>query len=340
MSREPRLSHADILDALHREYGLPLTRLTSLNAGTAHAYRADGPAGRYFLKLLPGGAYGEAMLRRVQAEVPLLQALRQEGVLDHLPRPLLTRSGQALSRVGPFPLLVTEWIEARTLEGDWAAALEDLAGLLGRLHAGTARVTRHLNHLPVPPEDFTLPFEAQLTQNLHHLRARPPGGRDGARALQTLLAPHHATLDALLEQAARFGQAARQARRPHVLCHTDAHGWNVMRGAGGQLWLIDWETARLAPPEHDLALLGEHLPRVLPAYEAARGARTPLHQETLCFYSARRVLEDLAVDVQFLLHDHTRPAEDAPTLDILEGHVLPALHRLPARLEAWRALSA
>lgn len=35
-----------------------------------------------------------------------------------------------------------------------------------------------------------------------------------------------------------------------VLCHTDAHGWNLIQS--NKLVLVDWEGLRLAPPEADL----------------------------------------------------------------------------------------
>jgi thiamine kinase-like enzyme len=37
------------------------------------------------------------------------------------------------------------------------------------------------------------------------------------------------------------------------LCHTDAHGWNLMQNQN--LMLIDWEGLKLAPVEADLRAL-------------------------------------------------------------------------------------
>ena len=40
-----------------------------------------------------------------------------------------------------------------------------------------------------------------------------------------------------------------------VVCHTDLIGDNLLVGADGRLSALDWDTAILAPPEMDLALL-------------------------------------------------------------------------------------
>ena len=45
----------------------------------------------------------------------------------------------------------------------------------------------------------------------------------------------------------------KEEKLPFVLCHTDIHGGNLIRGTPqGKLWLIDWENVMLAPKEADL----------------------------------------------------------------------------------------
>ncbi|WP_019587434.1 aminoglycoside phosphotransferase family protein [Deinococcus apachensis] len=325
MSAEPPLSHAALLRVLGSDYGLELDMVTFLPGGTAPAYRAEGPSGHFFVKVLPETAYGAEVKERISAEVPLLRALRESGVLPLVPSPLPTRSGNDLSRVEDYSLVVHEWIEASNLGADWTAALGELAPLLGRLHAGTEAIKAAVQRLPVPPEDFGLPFQEGLRRDLKLLRGSLPDARAGVRALRDLLLPYENVLQLLLERAQSFQAAARS--RPHslVVCHTDAHGGNVMRDAAGALWIIDWETARLAPPEHDLWMLHARLPEVLPAYEAAAGRSADLDPDVLGFYFCRRALEDLALDVNMILHQNTRPEQDEANLTVLERYVLPSV---------------
>lgn len=339
MAAEPLIAHASLLRAVREHYGLPLQTLAFLPDGTAPAYRAEGPPGRWFLKVLPNTPYGSEVLSRVRAEVPLLRTLRETGVLPRVPRLVPTRAGADIAWVGEHAVALYEWIDAVNLGDSWTGALPELAPLLGRLHVGTAEVGARVSGLPVPPEDFGLPFEAGLLDDLRSLEGVGSGERPGLRALRNLLRPHREELGHLLRQARTFQRAVRTRPQPFVVCHTDAHGGNVMRDAAGQLWLIDWETARLAPPEHDLWMLHARLPEVLPAYQEARGQRVALDADVLGFYFTRRVLEDLAVDVGMILRGNTRPEEDEANLAVLERYVLPDLARTEERLrKVWCTL--
>ncbi len=335
MSAEPPLDRAALLGAVRERYGLTPDTAAFLPHGSAPAYRLDGPGGRWFAKLLPDTRSGQAA-----AELPLLRALRDRGVLDRVPRPLLTLGGAPITRLEGHSLIVYAWIEGRPLGDSWTAALGELAPLLGRLHAGTRAVLEAAPSLPFPPEDFALPFDGPLQRDLAHLRSGTDG-RPGVQALAALLAPREAHLRHLLNDL-RGAQRQALTRPPRlVLCHTDAHGGNVMRDDGGELWLIDWESARLAPPEHDLWMLHERLPEVLPAYWAASGDAQPPDVALLGFYLRRRVLEDIAVDVHAVLHEHTRPEQDAAALEVIRRFILPSLEQLEDTLaRVQRDLSA
>lgn len=56
----------------------------------------------------------------------------------------------------------------------------------------------------------------------------------------------------------------------------------------------------------------------------------------LGFYLCRRVLEDLAADVDWVLHENTRGEEDAANLAVVERYILPALARVEEDLDALR----
>lgn len=333
MSAEPPLDHAALLRVLGSAYGLELDTVTFLPGGTAPAYRVEGAEGRVFVKVLPGTAYGAEVRERILAEVPLLRALRRLGILPRVPRPVPTRSGANLSHLEDSSLVVHEWIEGTNLGAEWTGALDELAPLLGRLHAATGAITGAVPRLPVPPEDFGLPFEEGLRRHLELLRGGLPGTRPGVRALRDLLLPYEPVLERLLAQARAFQAAARARSGPFAVCHTDAHGGNVMRDPGGNLWIIDWETARLAPPEHDLWMLHARLPEILPAYEAAAGRSADLDPDVLGFYFCRRALED----VTMILHQNTRPEQDEANLTVLERFILPSVAATEGELEALLA---
>ncbi|PYE48989.1 phosphotransferase enzyme family protein [Deinococcus yavapaiensis] len=328
MSAEPLLDRAAFLAWLGRTYDVALDHLEFLPLGTTPAYRAVGPERRLFVKLVQSTPFGKMLLGRLEAEGPLLQALRRHRVLNRVPKVVSSKAGRTLERFEDVTVLAYEWIDARPLGEQWSNTLDELAGLLGRLHAASDVLTAVVPRFPTPPEDFALPFEADLRLDLDRLRRGQLSERRGSRALRVLLRPMERHLTRLFEQARAFAEQARSHSNAFVVCHTDAHGGNVLRDANGDLWLIDWETARLAPREHDLWMLHDGLREVLPAYEAALGRRVTPHGGTLGFYLYRRVLEDLAVDVRAIVRENTRDEEDEVNLGVLERFVLPAARRV------------
>ncbi|WP_309570557.1 aminoglycoside phosphotransferase family protein [Deinococcus sp.] len=260
MSTEPSLDHAALLDVVRTAFGLDVTTLTFLPDGTAPAFRADGPFVRVFVKVMPPTTYGDQVTERALFELPLVRALRSSGTLPRVPEPLITLGGEPLAVLDGHRVFAYRWIDAVNTGKDWNAAAPERAVLLRRLHAGTAAIMSSTSALPMPPEDFALPFEPQLTESLHTLSCVPPDARPGLHALHELLLPHVDAILALLTRAQAYAARTRPRPRSFVVCHTDAHGGNVMRDAAGHLWIIDWETARLAPPEHDLWILHARLP--------------------------------------------------------------------------------
>jgi Ser/Thr protein kinase RdoA (MazF antagonist) len=254
-----------------------------------------------------------------------LRALHDLGPPLCVPRFLRTLSGAELSAFGASHVAVFSWIDAVNLGPDWENALPELAALLGHLHAHTSDIMARVPRLPIPPEDFALPFETTLSADLAALATLPPTARPGLRALRDLVAPYEALVLRHLQavRVLRAGVLDRRVR--HVVCHTDAHGANVLRDVDARLWIVDWEMARLAPPEHDLWMLLVRRPDVLAEYRRTAGRHAQLDPDVLSFYVLRRVLEDVAVDVHAVVHEHRRPEEDANTLDILTRFVLPAL---------------
>lgn len=325
MSAPPDLDPAALVAVVRSAFGLDVESVTFLPAGTAHAFRAQGPGGRSFLKVMPDSPYGKRVTARALAEVPLLRALRSSGVLPHVPVPLPMQDGGWVAALGGFRVFAYEWIDAVNTGDSWNRALPELAALLGRLHGASAMLRREVPELPMPPEDFQLPFEADLVASLDTLRELPETARPALTALRDLLLPHADTVQHVLELARARSRFASSGSPALVVCHTDAHGGNVMRDPTGSLWVIDWETARLAPPEHDLWMLGARLPELLPAYLRGLGHSFTPDAELLAFYVLRRPLEDIAEDLRWMLVEDTGSAQDDHALHLIRTYSLPAL---------------
>lgn len=117
----------------------------------------------------------------------------------------------------------------------------------------------------------------------------------------------------------RLQPAVRELPGPFVLCHTDMGGDNMLVDEHGQLHVLDWDDARVAPSEHDLQeARGAGFERFVRVYKAAGGAQ-PLHLEHFAFALLRRHVNDMTARLLHMLEHDDSAQEDADTLDGLEA---------------------
>lgn len=129
--------------------------------------------------------------------------------------------------------------------------LVKLSGLVGRLHNSTPSVDL-ANPLI---EDFRISFEYALPEALDELVGQPPDDRPSWLEFQALLGPRREEILGHLQRLKELQGIvlAKTTGRDMVTCHTDLHGGNLMVDQTGSLYILDWEGAMLAPPEHDLS---------------------------------------------------------------------------------------
>jgi spectinomycin phosphotransferase len=275
MHTEPPIPKSALVETLAQQFGLPVRGLDFWPSfWTSACYivqAADGQ--RCFLKLTPEN-YTLTIASDPDFYLPLTYALHAHGILPHIAYPLPARDGRFMRTFDGFRMILFNYIEGETIGfGKLPAGIEArLAGLVGRLHRSTSQI--RLPH--VMAERFDLIFEPDLRRNLARLENLPPSARPGLQALRSLLLPRQNELLGLLERTHALQAYAIGAKKPCVFCHADLHGGNLMLDRSGNLYLIDWEGAILAPPEQDLFFFADHddfWQHFLPAYEAEFGTR-------------------------------------------------------------------
>ncbi len=210
--------------------------------------------------------------------------------------PVLTRDGAPLVRVGRFAVTLYPFVAGESFEwGPWRDESHRRAALdlVLAVHRTPAR------HALV--DDFTVPM--------------PPMPMDEgpySRQAAELLTSHAA---AIARGHARYSElAARVDRTRMVLTHGEPHPGNTMLTADG--WrLIDWDTAKVAPPERDLWHLATA--EVLAAYEEATGVR--VEEDMLAMYRLRWELADVAEFAAGFARPHVGSADDEESWRLLRG---------------------
>jgi len=150
-------------------------------------------------------------------------------------------------------------------------------------------------------EDFT-PIDLP---RVRAIPARIADGRDhpAAQALAALCVEHREDLDRITARIDELAEPARMRSDERAICHADIHPWNVLVRANGDIAIVDWDDAMLAPRERDLMMLGIFAE---PGERAAfREGYGPFDADPvlIAYYQFERVVQDLAACGEVVLHD-------------------------------------
>jgi len=334
MKTELHTDKRALIHTVRHEYGVDAAHLTFIPLGeVSTSYIVDCADGdRYFLKRLDDSRLGRISASRLDSYLPMTWSLHSQGLFRNLPLPVRTRNGDFHTHFDGLPLVLFDYIAGRTLDGEHPladATLAELARSVAAIHKSTPEIA--MVHPYV--ERFDIPFEDDLLQGLDELERVARGERWGRRALRELLLPRKAEVLGYLERLRELQRVVRATPKERVLCHTDLWGGNLIRGADGNLYILDWEGAVLAPPEHDLfAFVEGHFDLFLATYERERGP-VRLDDQVFRFYFYRRNLEDLTDWVFRILYENTEEEQDRHDIEGIVEDCMSGWPNLDGRLE-------
>ncbi len=341
MRYEPRVDRVHLAQAVHFQYGLPVEEVEFVPLGYATAcYALRSPNGtRYFAKLWPRWRVDDPTGSQRETTLALLRALHDRGLYPRVPCPFLTQNGATWASCDGIPFAVFPFLPGRTPPG-WPAWPPHVWLAMARALATIHRGGPALADVPLPQEQFSIPFEADLRHGLDRVHHLTPAARPGLRALRALVQPRRADILAQLARLHRLQQTVQTLPSSFVLCHRDFGGDNLFVDDAGALWALDWDGARLAPPEHDLCVGAEggQLPSFLAAYAEAGGVELQrLHLDQFAFALLRRYVQDLAARLLRLLEDGVSEDEQQDALDGMMAWGFTQWSRLDDRLDALAA---
>ncbi|WP_410812614.1 phosphotransferase enzyme family protein [Micromonospora sp. 067-2] len=304
------------------DFGLDLTTVDEVTHGAdqhARLWRASCADGaRYAVKLSGGGT---------PAGLVVAAHLAEQGV-PGIAAPLRTPDGGLRSHRSGRRLSVVPWVSDRRAlggpmtEAHWRAYGE----LLAAVHA--VPVTDELVRLLPRGGAAYRRIVAATRATAERLRDPDPADPAGPlvaemAAVWSVAADQVSTLIREVERLAADPAGAM------VVCHGDPHLGNLLLGPDGQVWLIDWDDAVLAPIECDLmfvtggvlafaTITTEQRAAVLAGYGSA-----DVDPRRLAWFLAVRALDDLSDWTSQALDTGASVADRARAADVVRGLVSP-----------------
>jgi hypothetical protein len=316
LSRPDGLTGADVRAVVRASWHITATSLTyrPVGFGSYHWQLGDASGSRWFVTA------DDLRTKRVCRDEPLdlafgrLRASLSAGLdlracgADFVVAPVRTRGGEPLARANDrFALALYPFVEGRSFS--WGDFSEDslrpaLLDLLVRIHGAPARAAGRAR-----AEDYAIPLRDAVEAAMEPSCA-PASTGPYTRDCAALIAVHAGPLAATLARYDDLAARCRGHEERYVLTHGEPHPGNAMLTPDG--WrLVDWDTALLALPERDLAVLDPGDGSLLAGYVAETG--TALLPEAIELYRMRWDLADIASYVSRFRNPHGRNEDDVKT---------------------------
>lgn len=292
MHREkPDVSDSKIASCLEADFGLDTESIVFLPIGydpdsAVYRVRAADQVS-YFLKLTRSSI--------VPAHLQIPRALIERGI-SNVVAPLPAVHGRLWTTLDPYRLILYPYIH-----GDNAVNRDmsiqqwlDFGALLRDVHR-SGIVTQFYGQIEV--ERFASPMIEQVRSEQRHIQ-KTAFTLAVQREFAHFWEQQAALIRHITDRTEQLGRGLRNESFDLVLCHGDVHAANVVLSDSAEIYIIDWDTPRIAPRERDLLfIIGSTIARPVSLREEELFFRaygkTRVDWRAITYYRHERVLEEL-----------------------------------------------
>lgn len=325
---------------LDQEYGIRLKTVEFIPMGdSAYSYRLNGVNGeRYYLKIFDHRNDKQRRgIAKLNGYLPLICNLYRQKLMRNISYPIRTRQGDFYTSFSGITAVLFNFIDGDTLAEAYPFPKEILVEI-AKTAADIHRITPGIESALLPAETFDISFEFDLDPCISALESTAAFDNVSRQALREHVVPMKKRILFLLDLVRELRGQAVSAAKDQVLCHGDLWGGNLIRH-GGELHVIDWESAIVAPPEFDLVgYIGEEFDVFFSAYEKHLGRSVTINLDLLRFYAYRHHLRNLANWLMNILYRNTEQAQNENDLDMILYHCMNRWDRIEPNIQATDAV--
>jgi aminoglycoside phosphotransferase (APT) family kinase protein len=327
-----------IRSLLLEQWHLEVTNIHFIPIGdSAYSYRVEvQPNTSYYLKIVDQRiSTGQRTAIHMRFSLPLQYLVAQlhlTGMSAPLPQP--TIAGALYTIHTPFLFALYTFIHGETLANAYPMSpelVQQIGQTLATLH--TLQIPNVLQQQS-SQDHLTAPFNADLFADLTALETISAHDAPFLQRLREVIWPQREQIRAFLSHCQEYARKAQQTPVASVVCHGDAWGGNMILSPSGQLTLLDWESAVIAPPERDAFMyigyigLGQDFVAFDTGYRMIH--KEPMHWHTnwLAYYAYRMQLRNLTHWLHNVLHEHLDEVQRDNDVTMIEYHCLDRLENV------------
>lgn len=285
-------------NVLKSQFNIECTNIVETIGGlSASAYKIITINNSFFLKVYDKKLTQTPIwIENIDNYMPILLWLNENTELKgKIIRPIKTINGGYRYEDDENVYILFDFIEGETVAKKPLSNNQviELADIMAHLHSYGQEIPIKMDKIK---ETFDVPFCVSLESYIQKNYTTAPDD------IKLILQPCLEQLILKINELKSLSYRAKQKGSRMVLCHTDAHGWNLMQS--DHLILVDWEGMKLAPAESDLFMFAvkDYWDIFLKHYSAIR-PEFELDKDMLSFYVIRRKLEDIWAFLESILYD-------------------------------------
>ncbi|WP_274361927.1 phosphotransferase [Paenibacillus thermotolerans] len=319
-----RVDESALMMELSQAYGLEIDRLRFLPIGdSAYSYRVGCVSGeQYHLKLFDHSNDSQRKgIDRLQFYLPLTWRLYHEALFRNVTYPIRALSGDFKTTLKDCTAVLFHFIDGETLADAYPFS-ENILEAVGRTAARIHLTTPHIDRSMLSTETYDISFIPDLDKCLKMLDNAKSFDDPILQSLRDHVLGSKDRIQALLTFVRELRADTIAAPGEMVLCHGDLWGGNMIRQQS-ELYVLDWESAQLAPREFDMAgYIGESFNAFYSAYERELGRSPAVDPDILRFYCYRNHLRNLTNWLMNIIFRNLDQAQKENDLDMILHHCM------------------
>jgi len=321
MKNEPDgIAQADLVTALKHGWGVDVISLEylPLGAGSYHWNAVISNGSEVFVTVDDLGK--DANERNIShdtltAAFDTAYTLHHDAHLKFVVCPLPTISKTTLWMIGSrYAVSLYKKLKKSPRESQFHSEPieKGLAVMLASLHSSTPLTTKIAKRTSLTITRRT-ELEFALSQTQEEWRKGPY-----AELVRRLLARNASRIERLLEFHDRLAAQVRQTERRWVITHGEPHDGNIVRSPEG-LYLVDWDTVKIAPAERDLWMAAGGSEKLTGYYTTLTGHQ--VDPACIKFYEVHWKLLNIAKYASQLYLEHSATDDTRDSWGYLQNHL-------------------